>query len=243
MVSKVPGGATLYLQIAEEIKKDLFNLKYGEQIPSEIELMERYGVSRGTVRQAVNVLVNSGYLYKVLGKGTYRGCGVRSYEVYNQIPSYSNNVLLSGLVPVIADVEVTVCKADETIAEYLCVPKGEEVWKISRYRGVRGKELSCYAMGYIPKDRVEVLKAEDLELSVIDMMTQKFHCQIGSTTNLLYASFTHDFEELRHMEERKVVLVSEFIIRDENGRPFLYDQSINWDNSFKYVMESRYITR
>ena len=70
MVSKTPGGAALYLQIAEEIKKDLLNLKYGEQIPSEIELIERYGVSRGTVRQAVNILENSGYLYKVMGKGT-----------------------------------------------------------------------------------------------------------------------------------------------------------------------------
>ncbi len=243
MVSKMPGGTALYLQIAEEIKEDLLGLKYGEQIPSEIELMEHYGVSRGTVRQAVNVLVNSGYLYKALGKGTYRGCGVRSYEMYNQIPSYSNNLLLSGFVPVISDVRADVCKADEKIAEYLCVPTGEKVWELSRYRGIQGQKLTCYSIGYIPQDVVPHLKAEDLELSIIDMMTQKFNCQIGSTTNLISASIGKEVKELPSELDEMIVLVSDFIIRDENGKPFLYDRSINWDQDFKYVMESRYTTR
>ena len=41
MVFKVPGGEALYLQIADEIKKDLAKLRYGQQIPSEAELIER----------------------------------------------------------------------------------------------------------------------------------------------------------------------------------------------------------
>lgn len=243
MVSKTPGGAALYLQIAEEIKKDLLNLKYGEQIPSEIELIERYGVSRGTVRQAVNILENSGYLYKVMGKGTYRGCGVRSYEIYNQIPSYSNNILLSGEVPVISDVEVKSCDANEKIAEFLCVPIDEKVWEISRYRGVQGKELTCYAVGYIPKDVIPELSSTDLELSIIDMITQKFHCKIGSTTNMIYAMAGKDIEEPLPISKDAIVLVTDFIIRDEQGRPFLYDKSIDWDKNFKYIMESRYTTK
>jgi len=40
-------------------------------IPSERELISTYGVSRITVRRAIDELVNEGYLYKIQGKGTY----------------------------------------------------------------------------------------------------------------------------------------------------------------------------
>lgn len=43
----------------------------GEKIPSENELVQSFGVSRHTIRQAVGELVNEGYLYREQGSGTY----------------------------------------------------------------------------------------------------------------------------------------------------------------------------
>lgn len=43
----------------------------GEKIPSENELVQTFGVSRHTIRQAVGELVNEGYLYREQGSGTY----------------------------------------------------------------------------------------------------------------------------------------------------------------------------
>ncbi|KKK39026.1 hypothetical protein WQ57_06115 [Mesobacillus campisalis] len=63
----------LYLQLKEKIIKliEENELKVNEAIPSEPMLMEEYGLSRTTVRKALDELVNEGYLFRVHGKGTF----------------------------------------------------------------------------------------------------------------------------------------------------------------------------
>lgn len=63
----------LYRQMIEAIKSDIANnvLKPNDQIPTEIELSEKYDVSRITVRKAVTELVEEGYLIKQQGVGTF----------------------------------------------------------------------------------------------------------------------------------------------------------------------------
>lgn len=242
MVRRKPGGSALYLQIAEEIKKDLFKLSYGDQIPSESELMEQYSVSRGTVRQAVSILVNSGYLYKMIGKGTFRGNGMQSYDIANKIPTYTQNVLLQGNIPTICNIELQTCQADEAIADCLSIPFGEEVWKLSRCRGVQYQAPSCYAVAYILKEKIPFLKAEDLELSIIEMVTKKFGIEISSTTNSISSMMTDEnLASEIGIECGQVVLKVDFIARDCGARPFLYDRSYNWDHNFRYVIESEYV--
>lgn len=64
---------SLYKQIKSELKKQILSgkLHVGEKIPSERELCEMFGVSRITVRQAINEAVNEGLLFTVQGKGTF----------------------------------------------------------------------------------------------------------------------------------------------------------------------------
>ena len=63
----------LYHQLADILEQDILSKKYadGQRLPSEIQLCEKYGVSRITVRQALSNLESKGLLYSVHGKGTY----------------------------------------------------------------------------------------------------------------------------------------------------------------------------
>lgn len=63
----------LYQQIFEEIKGAIESGEYApkDRIPSEPELSERYGVSRITVRRAIEELCSEGYLVKQQGRGTF----------------------------------------------------------------------------------------------------------------------------------------------------------------------------
>src|ERR687891_960893 len=62
-------GIPRYLQIADAIRRDLKS--EGERIASEHALCARFRVSRPTVRQALDVLVQEGRLYRHAGRGTF----------------------------------------------------------------------------------------------------------------------------------------------------------------------------
>lgn len=62
-------GIPRYLQIADAIRHDLRG--EGERIPSEHALCDKFTVSRPTIRQALDVLVQEGLLYRHAGRGTF----------------------------------------------------------------------------------------------------------------------------------------------------------------------------
>ncbi len=66
-------GLTKYLQLRDIIYSKIESDEYavGALIPSESELMERYKVSKATVRQALSELENEGVLRREQGRGTY----------------------------------------------------------------------------------------------------------------------------------------------------------------------------
>ncbi len=78
----------LYLMLKEKLVKIIEDeeVKADELIPSERELIERYKVSRTTVRKAIDVMVNEGYLYKIQGKGTY----VKGKRFNQEISNYKS---------------------------------------------------------------------------------------------------------------------------------------------------------
>jgi GntR family transcriptional regulator len=73
MKIKRESSVALYVQIAERLAQDIANGLYGlsERLPTEHELMERYDVSRVTVRQAITQLMRQGLVVSKQGKGTF----------------------------------------------------------------------------------------------------------------------------------------------------------------------------
>ncbi|HPX32153.1 MAG TPA: GntR family transcriptional regulator [Erysipelotrichaceae bacterium] len=128
---KVP----LYYKLAENIEEQINNDIYekGEKIPSERELCEIYGVSRMTVRLAIDELVKKGKLEKVQGKGTY----VLSKSIVqnlNKVYSYSKEMNKQGKISSTKMIKRKIVKADEKLAKKLRVPIGENLLYIERLR-------------------------------------------------------------------------------------------------------------
>ena len=61
----------LYEQLAEILRREIDAGRITSRLPSEVTLTQRYGVSRGTVRKAVEILVNDGYVRVSRGRGTF----------------------------------------------------------------------------------------------------------------------------------------------------------------------------
>ena len=61
----------LHVQLKDLLRGEILQGELKERIPSERELMDRFDVSRSTIRQAVSALVREGVLEKIHGKGTF----------------------------------------------------------------------------------------------------------------------------------------------------------------------------
>ena len=63
----------LYQQVLEDLRAKIEDGTYplGAKLPSEVELIKIYDVSRITVRRAVSELVSEGILVKEQGRGTF----------------------------------------------------------------------------------------------------------------------------------------------------------------------------
>ena len=72
MIEKM-NSTPLYLQLKNKIKREIRTgiLKPGDKIPSEAQLQKEYGMSRVTVRNAMEELTVEGYIIKVQGKGSF----------------------------------------------------------------------------------------------------------------------------------------------------------------------------
>ena len=65
-------GSPIYIQIHNKIKQEIEANRWavGDRIPSERDLAVQFGVSRMTLRQAIQTLVEEGILERHIGSGT-----------------------------------------------------------------------------------------------------------------------------------------------------------------------------
>jgi len=61
----------LYEQLAARLRADIDTGRLTIRVPSELTLVQEYGVSRGTAHRAVMILVDAGYAQISRGKGTF----------------------------------------------------------------------------------------------------------------------------------------------------------------------------
>lgn len=103
-----------------------------EAMPSERQLGQRFGLSRMTVRQAVDTLVAEGRLYRVPGKGTF--VAAPKIVMPLQLTSFTEDMRARGLTAGAVDLGRHESAATPTIAGSLNLQPGDPVFVIERLR-------------------------------------------------------------------------------------------------------------
>jgi GntR family transcriptional regulator len=91
-------GIPLYVQVRETLRGEYSPLPPQTAIPTELELMGRFGVSRITLRKAVDDLVVDGLLERHQGKGTFTSVPKLTHEL-NAISSWTEQLRALGYNP------------------------------------------------------------------------------------------------------------------------------------------------
>ncbi|MFB9803474.1 GntR family transcriptional regulator [Streptomonospora salina] len=115
-------------------------LSVDDPIPSERELGERYGLSRMTVRQTVDLLVSEGKLYRVPGKGTFMARP--KIEMSLALASFSEDMRARGFQPGAQDLVRRVLPASGGTARAMGLEPETPVHHIERLRTADGEPMA-----------------------------------------------------------------------------------------------------
>lgn len=139
----------LYFQIAENLKQAIEEgaLKPGERLDNELDLAERLGVSRPTVRQAVQRLVEQGLVVRRRGLGTV----VVAPRILRSVAltSLYDDLLANRRHPATTVLAAREIQADDELASVLALPAGAAVLSVERLRLADGTPLAIMH-NYLP---------------------------------------------------------------------------------------------
>lgn len=201
-----------------------------ERIPAERDLAEHLGISRMTLRKALQTLIDRGVLERRGNRGTFvTGPGVERPL---------NSVARNGIAEVVAKAgarpgskllyfEQTVASA--RVATLLRIQEGDALLTIKRLRTVDQKPF-CIETSYIPAARVPELVAADLidGASLYALLLSRYQIEIEGDEGTLSVGTMNDQEVgLLDVQRGTAALVYRGVIFDTRGMPVEYLVSIN----------------
>jgi GntR family transcriptional regulator len=125
-------GQPKYRVLRDALLALIRDLPPGSAVPTERELCERFGVSRGTVRQALDRLAAEQRIHRHQGKGTF--VAKAKIDQLLELTSHTEFFRGRGMEPASRLIGVTRALADAEVAGMIGLAEGDEVLQIERVR-------------------------------------------------------------------------------------------------------------
>lgn len=185
-------------QIIDDIMRHIVTktLKTGERLPSENELVEKYKVPRMTVRNALIILEERGYIYSKQGKGRY----LKNESIQIQLHLTGKTSFTDKMTQLGYDVKTrnTFCEKinyDAKIYHILNANEKESVYKIGRIRYINDTPIAIHN-SFVSKTRFTNIVEDGPEIqSMFDYYRQLGYKNFTSNKSLLSVTFPTFYEQ------------------------------------------------
>lgn len=214
------GFLPLYRQLEEIMKQRITNQDWvaGTRIPTETELIEEFGVSRTTVREAVDQLVQEGLLDKLQGRGTF----VRRQPLevpLGPLTGFAEEVLERGQIPSATLLSTELSRDFFYEAHQLKVPHGEAVLRIERVRLADGEPIALERT-FWPRAVGELLLEEDLNRAQFYPILERHGVYlVEADEKILAANASEEEVRILGVEPGEALLEMRRVSYGEDGRP------------------------
>ncbi len=217
----------LYFQVAEQFERAILDgtIAPGERIDNEISLAADLGLSRPTMRQAIQVLVDKGMLVRKRGVGTQVVHGKIRRSV--ELTSLHDDLSAAGQRPRTDVLSVGKVPADDDIARELQVPVGADVWSLERLRWVDREPLALMH-NFLPVDVVD--------LAAVDLTETGLYAHLRDCGVVMRVARQRIGARGATVEEGK-------LLRERKGAPLLTMQRTAYDNAGRAVEYGRHAYR
>lgn len=224
---------TIYHDLVDNISKDSWTET--SMLPSENNLAMEYHVSRETIRKALNLLVQDGYIQKVRGKGSviikqdtfdFPVSGIVSFkELANKLNFQAKTILH----------ERRTVKADALLKDKLEVPLDKSILKVSRIREFAGEKV-ILDKDYFNPDIVPTLSEAVCEDSIYAYLENTLDLKISyARKEITVEEPTKLDRDLLDLGNHSNVVVIKSQVYLEDTTLFQYTESRHRPDKFKFV--------
>ena len=207
-------------------------LDVGEAIPSERQLSVDLGVSRLTLRAALDDLAREGYIVRRRGAGTFVGEPKIAQEL--TMTSFTDDMQRRGMRPSSRTLELRITPAGARLGRLLHVSPSEPVVVASRLRLADGESMAIETV-HVREKHVLGLTAQDLEeTSFYELLRDRYGIVVVGGTQTTEPTVTDEeesaalgvplhspafrFERVTHSETGEIVEFVESIYRGDRYR-------------------------
>lgn len=182
--SKLP----LYHQLYEIVRGDILKKKWqpGDMLPPESELIDTYQVSRTTVRQVLDMLVNEGLIYRQRGRGTFVAHPTIEQAMV-RIVSFEEDMHQRGLEPGTQVLSSQLLPASAEIADLLQIELGEELARLARLRLADGEPISVEESNLLHRHCPGILQGDYATASLRETLEEDHGIRLSRAKQVIRA--------------------------------------------------------
>ncbi len=220
----------VYEQVKKEIEDEVF--KSSEKLPSEKVIAEKYDVSVNTVRKALSVLIEKGYIVSRHGSGYF----VSAHKNFSSLKlrSLASHSLEKNIESKVLSFEIV--QANKEQAENLNIQENEVIFKIERLRIING-EPSILENTIVPVKYFPSLKREVFDKSFYNYIEEESDHRIDRAIKDISPILpSQDVCEKLNVAVGKPLLVVENYVFLTNGEQFEYSYNIHIDNKMSIAV-------
>lgn len=224
---------TIYHELVEAIK----NGEYPAQstLPSENELADQYETSRETIRKALNLLSQNGFIQKVRGKGSVVLDQNKFDFPVSGLVSFKELAETMGEQPQTTVHELSLSNPSEHVQHAMGLTEDHLVWNVSRVRNLGG-EAVILDKDYIDYDKVPQLTKEICEDSIYAHLEGEVGLCISFAKKEITAEDpTEEDRSLLDLEGFSTIVVIKNYVYLNDATLFQFTESRHRPDKFRFV--------
>ncbi len=231
-------SSPIYIQIHNDIKRAIEAGKWavGDRIPSERELSRDFDVSRMTLRQAIQTLVDEGILERQVGSGTYVA-NQKVQEKMSGVTSFTDLMLTQGKQPTSKTISYHVMNPSLSEAEKLKLNENDQVLRMERIR--YGDDVPiCFEVATVPEKVVDGLNKKEVTSSLYRALEDKKKVNPGKAQQTVSAmSASERIAEYLNIKRGDAILRLRQVTYLQDGTPFEYVRTQYVGERFEFYLE------
>ncbi|MBI1226641.1 MAG: UTRA domain-containing protein [Bacteroidetes bacterium] len=207
----------------------------GEFLPKEVDIAEKLGVARNTVRHAISKLVNEGLLVRKKGVGT-KVAAKRIPTRLDSWWSFTKEMKSRGVNVVNFEMSVQVLPANDEVAAAMHIKKGTKVVQNARLRGTESGPSLLSISWFHP--RLKMTGQEDFTRPLYQLLEEDFGAIAAISREEISAiSAEESLAEKLGVEVGAPILFRQRIVSDTDGRLIEFNKVYYKGDGFSYSID------